>query len=261
MSTGLDCVKQYRDWEAKHRPGFSQHIVGISAHANSNDVEKGLKAGMNDFRCKPITIRVLTDIHESDAVIAMCQQLDAFLTTNGDAPSGPLACPIQPISPHFSSKQIKKESLRSVEQSKGSRQWCLVATARASDLPRSVVTLERMGWKCQLTHDSNETLELLKSRNWDAVLVDDTLRPDPGVACIATFREWEKVNRVNRQNNVFLECLAGLECPSPSAPLCYVQAPAGFDGALNFPLRWQDFETLVTRRVASGDHPMSIIMR
>jgi CheY-like chemotaxis protein len=39
-----------------------QHIVGLSAHANGNDAELGLKAGMNRFMSKPIPLQTLKDL-------------------------------------------------------------------------------------------------------------------------------------------------------------------------------------------------------
>jgi CheY-like chemotaxis protein/signal transduction histidine kinase len=46
---GMDCVKQYREWELEVHPSFRQWIVGISAHANASDQDQGLEAGMDDF--------------------------------------------------------------------------------------------------------------------------------------------------------------------------------------------------------------------
>jgi len=49
---GLDCIEQYRTWEGKHRPDFHQKIVGLSAHAGEEDINRGKKAGMDTFVSK-----------------------------------------------------------------------------------------------------------------------------------------------------------------------------------------------------------------
>ncbi|EEC49925.1 predicted protein, partial [Phaeodactylum tricornutum CCAP 1055/1] len=56
---GMDCVKQYRDWERENRPWFRQLIIGISAHANANDSGQGIKVGMDQFWPKPVSIKKL----------------------------------------------------------------------------------------------------------------------------------------------------------------------------------------------------------
>ena len=47
---GMDCVKQFREWEKENRPWDRQLIIGISAHASANDGGRGIKAGMDDFK-------------------------------------------------------------------------------------------------------------------------------------------------------------------------------------------------------------------
>ncbi|KAL3907827.1 MAG: hypothetical protein SGARI_003350 [Bacillariaceae sp.] len=73
---GLDCVQQYRDWEKYHRPWISQRIVGISAHATSGDIEKGLKLGMDDYKNKPVTFKILSELINCDKQIEISSQLD-----------------------------------------------------------------------------------------------------------------------------------------------------------------------------------------
>ncbi len=65
---GLDCMKQYREWESKERPSLRQYIVGMSAHISSEASHQGFEAGMDDFRPKPISIQTLEEILESDKV-------------------------------------------------------------------------------------------------------------------------------------------------------------------------------------------------
>lgn len=75
---GLDCVRQYREWESVHRPSVRQFIIGMSAHANERDVSRGLKEGMNDFKPKPITGKVLKTIHESPELESVRLALEVY---------------------------------------------------------------------------------------------------------------------------------------------------------------------------------------
>jgi CheY-like chemotaxis protein len=72
---GTQCVQQYRQWEQKHRPQFSQYIIGISAYANEGDILMGLAAGMNEYRPKPMTSKVIFELCNSKTV----EELSAFL--------------------------------------------------------------------------------------------------------------------------------------------------------------------------------------
>ncbi|CAB9510319.1 Histidine kinase [Seminavis robusta] len=77
---GIECVQQYRQWEAQQQPGRrpKQYIVGMSAHASPSDIAQGLKVGMNEYRPKPLTIPRLTELMESPALQEMRKQLDAW---------------------------------------------------------------------------------------------------------------------------------------------------------------------------------------
>ena len=88
---GIDCVKQLREWEQKDRPWFKQvrislgdqifsfcqshslkkivinvlqKIIGISAHADDEDIKIAIQFGMNQVLPKPLrmnTIKALCD--------------------------------------------------------------------------------------------------------------------------------------------------------------------------------------------------------
>ena len=85
---GLDCVQKYREWEGIHRPWFSQCIVGISAHASCSDVEKAMKAGMNEFLGKPLTMKHLQQLEKSDKLVQVKEFLDSVLTVEFAHPDG-----------------------------------------------------------------------------------------------------------------------------------------------------------------------------
>jgi len=275
---GLDCVKQYRAWEVSTRPWFRQCIVGISAHASENDLARGLEAGMDDYRSKPISAKVLQEIDESVAVKKLAQHLDntrarlvdGAVSLDGnmsDASKNPISerawyLTRQPsdLIPARSKRSreddLMKEAAASASPKKKTVSFCLVATG----LPEEndvVGLLENNGWQCEIARTSDEAFKFLKMRNWDAVLVDSDLPPSSGTGCISEFRAWETENRINRQNNVFLQCsrnTAGF-CKIP----VLVQAPTGFDGALQKPFLFNDFQDLLKQRSGQCLAPMSII--
>jgi CheY-like chemotaxis protein len=59
---GLDCVRQFREWEVKNRPNRHQYIVGISAHASMHDFQIGMECGMDHYLSKPITVEALKNL-------------------------------------------------------------------------------------------------------------------------------------------------------------------------------------------------------
>lgn len=85
---GIDCVRQYREWEKQNRPDFKHYIVGISAHANANEGDKGIKAGMNEFRPKPVSIKILTDIKDMKELTDIGERLDEMDAANSGFDSG-----------------------------------------------------------------------------------------------------------------------------------------------------------------------------
>ena len=63
---GYELTRKYRAFEAEK--GYSQTpIIGMTAYALSDDEEKCLQAGMNDYLAKPYTIHDL------------CQKIDFYL--------------------------------------------------------------------------------------------------------------------------------------------------------------------------------------
>jgi DNA-binding response OmpR family regulator len=188
---GLDCIQQYCDWERYHRPWMTQRIVGISAHASQEDVEKGLKIGMDDFRPKPISFKVLSDLIECDKQIDMSRRLDEIErrealsknANNGDDDDAAInkpkkkheidgrACTLLMISPRSEKEHTKRMQQR----------------------------IKSSGWQTTTASTEREGLVWLKMRNWDLVLVDKTLAP-----LIGEFRKWESKKRQNRQERVTL---------------------------------------------------------
>jgi CheY-like chemotaxis protein len=91
---GLDCTKQYREWEAEvsnpppslalpllsapRPPGYRQLIVGMSAHGAEQVASQGLVAGMDDFLPKPIGVPTLKELVESSKVRDMSNVLDSI---------------------------------------------------------------------------------------------------------------------------------------------------------------------------------------
>lgn len=215
---GLDCVQQYRQWEANNR-GYRQRIVGISAHTTQKDIDKGLEIGMDDFRPKPITIKTLQELDECSEMDRVRERLSK-MDNSGESKT----C----LEPTCEASKTKS---------------CLMATAR----DESASTAKKMisaGWQITIADDGLRALESLKSRNWDAVILDDHLPRLTGNECVEEFRAWESQNRVNRQDNLFIVCtdvvLANTETK--------MMAPAGFDGAVDSRMSWSQLESMMSKR-------------
>ncbi|CAB9531094.1 histidine kinase RcsC [Seminavis robusta] len=289
---GLDCVQQYRKWEQDNRPSFRQYIVGISAHAGHKDITKGLEIGMNDFKPKPVTIKHLTQLHESTELVQVRATLDelhrvskrsrsnmslkdkklkmdadAILSSAAELSTASLLLQRKRRSRNELSINLRSDDILESNRArkrgrfaddmdsagKAVEKVCLLATdshTHESDLPKH---MEANGWKVTQVHDGDSVLRMLKTRNWGAVLLDDELPRMSGSRCIAAFREWELKNRVCRQNNVFLVCSSGL--PSPHDATSVVQAPCGFDGALDAPVLWKDVKYLLKKsQIGEPEH-------
>ncbi|CAM9478124.1 unnamed protein product [Phaeothamnion confervicola] len=55
---GLECVRRFRDWEAKARPGQRKQVI-LAMSANHDDTGLCYTAGMNGFCPKPVKMEVL----------------------------------------------------------------------------------------------------------------------------------------------------------------------------------------------------------
>jgi CheY-like chemotaxis protein len=270
---GWDCTQQYRNWEAQHRPWFRQHIIGMSAHANEKDVTRARQFGMDDYRCKPVTIDVLCGLSEDLKICQIQKQLDYLLPLfdkatgqKEDAGLSPLRSPVkrklgsilclsslmipcddrQRGASHVKSPKRVKPSLDVVQP------VCLVCRSPAADSPWSTLStttaFEQHGWKVEVVQTSDEALARLKQRNYDAVIIENDLAPmSSGVGCITQFREWEGKNRVNRQKNALLQfsknCAISKAVKAGGSII--VQPPAGFDGVLGGETVWEEFESIV----------------
>ena len=223
---GLDCVQQYRQWETTHRPYIRQYIIGMSAHASDQDVEKGLRAGMDSYKPKPLTYKGLKDI--VDACEKNQQNLLSHKGDNG------------------------RNYEQSVERYREQPKMCLIASKDdCYDLARLT---EARGWKSLIVHDGDDALQALKKRNFDAVLLDEKLPHLSGRKCVAEFREWERENRVNSQTDVFI-----LMAPKKGeASNGVIQIPQGANGVMQKPVQPKKFERLLRK---AEEPSLNIIMR
>lgn len=239
---GIECVRQYRQFEVAHRPWFDQFIVGMSSHAGEEDVEQGLKAGMNDFRSKPISAQVMQEIIESPEFQYAMSRLDDFgsddESENAEAP--------------------KKQKIENAESDDTSVHVCLVATEEDSSIFGLADKISKLPlWKAVAVNDGEAALRLLQMRHWDAVLLDDELPGLTSSQCIAHFREWEQKNRVNKQKNVLQ--ISSSFIPTQMESSSSIQLPAGFDGALGKPVSFKVLQTFVLR--AQEDNSSQSILR
>ena len=221
---GVDCVQQYRQFEVQHRPWFDQYIVGISAHANDSDIERGMKVGMNDYRAKPLTMKHLEEILEGQEYQYVTTRLDS-IAVHLEEESNAAAT---------SKKQKAEIETRRAPQNEQAMKVCLIVEEgnSISDIAEKVA--EENGWKSIVVHNGEAALRLLQMRNWDIVLLDDELPGLTSCKVIENFREWESKNRVNQQKNVYQVNSSFI--PSNLEASSSVQLPSGFDGALGKPL-------------------------
>jgi len=187
---GLDCMQQYREWEKYHRPWMTQRIVGISAHATQEDVEKGLKIGMDDYRPKPITFKVLSDLIKCDKQRDMSRRLDEI--ERRDAL-------IKNVDKDSNDEEIKKpEKLHIID---GRACTLLMISPKSEDEHTKIMQklIKNSGWQTTTASSEGEAFVWLKMRTWDLVLVDESFVP-----LIGDFREWESKKRQNRQERITL---------------------------------------------------------
>jgi CheY-like chemotaxis protein len=64
---GMDCVKQYREWEPTLTHPF---VSGLAFPLMRMGVirDQGFEAGMDELHPKPISIKTLTEIQQSDGI-------------------------------------------------------------------------------------------------------------------------------------------------------------------------------------------------
>ena len=237
---GLDCVQQYRDWEGVHRPWFRQYIVGISAHASSSDVEKGMKAGMNEFQGKPLTMKHLEELEKSDKMVQVKKLLDAELTVEFARPDG-----------------VELFEQTRTEGSAENGPLCLIAEPAGNAVMKEII--EKLGWYTVCVNDGEDALRLMKMRNWDAVMIENEISRLNGIGCVARFREWESENRIARQNNIIYLSTDFVPSPTESVSAVY---PSGFDGALGKPVLVKDVKGMLESALSSDEaHSSSILAR
>lgn len=245
---GLDCVKQYRDWEKEHRSSFRQYIVGISAHVGVEESGQGLEAGMNVFRPKPVTMKNLTELQQSKAVQRIMKELDGiernssshrrelFLSSNAEEDA------ILPSSPPPDVSALKCRMEKKAVDTRVEHRFSLVLSEESNPCFEKMIA---DGWQVVLSRTSGEFEGHLRKRNWDLVLVDEEIPFVSAPRLIAEFREWEAANRVNEQKNVFF--VSGSDIPRPCDKNSIVRPPLGFNGVLRKPIEWNDIDLLLNR--------------
>jgi CheY-like chemotaxis protein len=223
---GMDCVREYRQWEEEHRPVHQrQFICGMSAHASENDVERGLRLGMNTFKSKPVSVEHLQSLSSFCSQQQMAGRLEV-----GNA-NAPCPFPLSQASAQLSCKRV-----------------CLIATADQEIAGTIHDIAKEQGWQSVTTGNGDEALFLLKKRNWGAVVMDSDIPGLLGLTCITRFREWEKENRVHRQRHLHLMS-SGLENTHLNSSM--VLLPSGVDFSLGKPVHKEAVESFL--RDSSSD--------
>ncbi len=245
---GLDCVKQYREWEKEHRPSFRQYIVGISAHVGVQESGQGLEAGMNAFRPKPISMRNLTELQESKPVQRIMKQLDRLVGSSSAERCELLSSckadetSLLQSSPPGEILSLKRRLESMVVTTRVENRFALVLSEESNPC---LDKMKEDGWQVILSQSSSDFEGHLRKRNWDLVLVDEEIPFLSAPRLISDFREWEAANRVNEQKNVFF--VSGSDIPRPSDKNSIVRPPSGFNGVLRKPIEWEDIDHLLNR--------------
>lgn len=214
---GMDCIRTYRAWEKVHRPkGFRQYVVGISAHASSEDVARARQMGMDAYRDKPLKFAELKELTQRlrgrGALLGTASSSASLETTSKKNWAPPEASTQSTMAARAPTKVS-----------------CLVITANKTTRSRIQTSMaqQKQVYTC-FAQNKKEALDCLKSRNWTLVLLDgDGLQL---LNCLGEFRAWEKGNRVCRQHNVRL-LVGGDGAAGRQEPVL----PVGVDGALRRP--------------------------
>eukprot|EP00977_Amphora_coffeiformis_P013309 scaffold3426_cov145-Amphora_coffeaeformis.AAC.11 len=272
---GLDCVKHFRAWESKHRPGFYQCILGISAHADPKDLDKGIKVGMDKYFTKPISFKLLKVFTETADEVRKKNTCSAPPLTHEQASKSrensfderERTALLEERVRHLEeillserrSPTIPKETgvAPSAQADRPSRKPSCLYASSSKEIDKGVRDLEKDGWLCKKVCCCEDALRLLKKRNWDAVVIDSNLAPNGGLEAVSQFREWERKNRINRQSNVLLKfnCL-GSDNEAEESPgvaslvriaMPAIQAPPGFDGGVRSEQLFEDFHAQIRR--------------
>ena len=226
---GLDCVQQYRSWEAETvTHGIHQHIIGISAHANPRDVDRGLEVGMNSFMSKPVQLRALKElVQKSERLVKLSKQLDDLDSEQKHIEAtkhsiyklvGVPTCPSEKESIF-----LPKSAFKKVFKSRGSEgsiefveKHAEVDPAREDDEaeePTPTVTNLKMSHgfvhkpTCLIAEDSTTIARVLiraiESKGWKAVLAHDGLQ----ALELLKQRNWDAVFMDDQMPN-----MSGTEC-------------------------------------------------
>ncbi len=199
-----------------------QYIVGISAHADEENGDRGVKVGMNRFISKPLPMKRLRQLIDSDEISQISKKLDSL----GEDDNA------QPYFLYVNESTTNENAESATSSISGddflrNEPTCLLVEDSTSIGKAMIRCIQRLKWQIHLAKDGEEALVQLKKRNWDAVFMDDQLPLCTGTACVAKFREWEKKNRVARQMNLMI-------C---SASDFTAGCPPGFDGVISKPFK------------------------
>ena len=191
---------------------------------------------MDDFMSKPITFKQLSDLDKSEKLKSIKKALDEIADDNFESNTN---------------ETTVGDSNPSEAAIDSSVQYCLIASDKDSVDVKIVERIARKNdWKTVKVDDGEHLLRMLKTRNWDAVILDESLPKFTPAQCMGRFREWEELNRINRQRNVVL--WSGSCSPLVLGSTSKVQLPHGFDLSLGKPTKEGEVDDLLQK--ASRSH-------
>lgn len=122
------------------------------------------------------------------------------------------------------------------------QETCLIATHDAT-VKELMTNVQENGWVATSAATENEFVDKLRSRNWDAVILDGDSLEFSNV--LQEFRAWETHSRVRRQRRVFLLSSGFKPSSSSSTGISLVDLPPEVDGVLGKPATLQELERLL----------------
>ena len=202
---------------------------------------------MDDFRTKPIPLKILKLLSANEKVLEASKKLDDKYESMMIAQEEEARSMAQFMDKTKHTENLSASSSISA-QGHFSSPCCLIAEDSHSIAKALKRCVESRGWCVSVVDNGEDGLRLLKMRNWNCVLLDDQMPRLSGTNCIVQFREWEGHNRIARQKHVYL-------VSAYYAPTEYAMFPTAFDGAISKPVKMKHLlQVLDSIKEAGGSH-------
>lgn len=215
---GLDCVREYRQWEQSNRQNFRQYFVGMSAHGNTRDGEKAKRLGMDRFEPKPISLQTLHDI---------ANEVHYRKLSDADAACG--------TDEYNEGLEQPSDKLYQTDSAKGEEFTCLIGACQRTLKEIGQIAIDA-GHFPMLVDNIYDLVQKMKSRNWSVVMIDELLVQSNRADVLQEFRDWESLFRFHRQKEVYLITQFNVDaCDNHSKSTASILLPSGVDDVVEYP--------------------------